>query len=81
MRQLVCMSADVYCHITSNFYLHNNIILYSTERRGKGLVPRETERERECVRGRECLKMELASVVKQPLEEGLTILGFLDNQM
>ncbi len=49
MKQLVCMSADVYCLITSNFYLHNNIILYLTERRGKGLVPRETERERESV--------------------------------
>ncbi len=50
------------------------------ERRGKGLAPGETERERECSRGGELLKMELASVVKWLLEEGLTILGFLENQ-
>ncbi len=45
MRQLVCMSADVYCQITNNFFLRNNIILYSNGKKGKGLVPGETERE------------------------------------
>jgi hypothetical protein len=78
MRQLVCMSADVYCQITNNFYLRNNIILYSNGKKGKG-ANCQRDRERECTRDRELLKMELASVVKQPLEEGLTILGFLEN--
>ncbi len=50
-----------------------------TERRGKGLGAGETEIERECARDRVWLKMELVSIVKWPLEEGLTILGFLEN--
>jgi hypothetical protein len=46
-----------------------------TERRGKGQVA--GEKERGCVRETESnWKMELASVIKRPLEEGLTILGF-----
>jgi hypothetical protein len=49
------------------------------ERRVKGLAAGETERE--CARDREWLKMELASIVKRPFEEGLTILGFLENLM
>ncbi len=52
-----------------------------TERRGNGLAARETERESVCARYRDWLKMELASIVKWPLEEGLTILGFLENLM
>jgi hypothetical protein len=52
MRQLVCMSADVYCQITNNFYLRNSIILYSNGKKGKrALAPRETERK--SVRGME----------------------------
>jgi len=46
------------------------------ERRGKGLA---AGRQRKCARVGEWLKMELACVVKRQLEEGLTILGFLDN--
>ncbi len=50
MRQLVCMSADVYCQITNNFYLCNIIILYSNGKKGKrASCQRDRERERECV--------------------------------
>jgi len=70
MRQLVCMPADIYCQITKNFYLRNIIILYLSGKKGKRLAARETERE--CVRDGEWLKMELPSVVKRPLGEGLT---------
>jgi hypothetical protein len=80
MRQLVCMSTDVYCQITNNFYLRNNIILYSNGKKGKR-AGAQRDREKECARDGEWLKMELASVVKRPLEEGLTILGFLENLM
>ncbi len=48
---------------TSTFYS-------GTERRGNRLVARETEREGVCATLR-CLKMKLASVVKQPLGKGL----------
>jgi hypothetical protein len=44
-----------------------------TERRGKALTARETERE--SVRGGEWLKIELASVVKTAVGERLTIFG------
>jgi len=47
------------------------------ERSGKGLAAGETERD--CVRDGESLKMELASVLKWPLEGGLTIMGFREN--
>ncbi len=48
----------------------------------KGSLPeRQRERERVCARDGEWLKMELVSVIKRPLEEGLTILGFLENLM
>jgi hypothetical protein len=73
MRQLVCRSADIYCQITNNFYLRNNIILYSNGKKGKR-ASCQRDRERECARDGESLKME-------PLEEGLTILGFLENLM
>jgi hypothetical protein len=42
-------------------------IYTQTERRGKGLAARETERE--CVRDGEWLKIELASVVKTAVGE------------
>ncbi len=47
------------------------------ERRGKGLAAGETEREREreCARDGQWLKIELASVVKTAVGERLTILG------
>jgi len=34
MRQLGFRSADVYCQITNNFYLHNIVILYSKLEKG-----------------------------------------------
>ncbi len=47
MRQLVCLSADIYCQITNNFYLCNNIILYSNGKKGKrASTRRDRERER-----------------------------------
>jgi hypothetical protein len=48
MRQLGCMSANVYCQITNNFYLRNNIILYSNGKKGKR-ASCQRDRERECV--------------------------------
>ncbi len=51
MRHLVCMSADIYCQITNNFYLHNNIILYSNGKKGKrASCRRDRERESMCAR-------------------------------
>jgi hypothetical protein len=47
MRQLVCMSADIYCQITKNFYLRNVIILYLNGKEGKVAA-----RERVCERWR-----------------------------
>jgi hypothetical protein len=44
-------------------------IYIKTERRGKGLAARETERESVCVRDREWLKMEVALVVKTAVGE------------
>ncbi len=52
MRQLSCMSADVYCQ-PQMFIVRNLIIIFTqqlniytqTERRGKGLAARETQRE------------------------------------
>jgi hypothetical protein len=49
MRQLVCMSADIYCQITNNFYLHNNITLYSNGKKGER-ASCQRNRERESVR-------------------------------
>jgi hypothetical protein len=45
------------------------------ERRRKGLAAGERQRERECVRDGEWLKIELASIVKLAVRERLTILG------
>jgi hypothetical protein len=63
MRQLVCMSANVYCQITNNVYLRKDVILYSNRKKGKKACARR-DRERVCARDRESLKMELASVLK-----------------
>jgi hypothetical protein len=49
MRQLVCMSADIYCQITNTFYLGNNIILYSNGKKGER-ASSWRDRERESVR-------------------------------
>jgi hypothetical protein len=48
MRQLSCMSADVYCQKLNTHFQAMTSYLYSMERRGKGLAAGETERV--CVR-------------------------------
>jgi hypothetical protein len=45
------------------------------ERRGKGLAAGETERERECARDGELLKMELASVLKTAVGRRMNYFG------
>jgi hypothetical protein len=63
MRQLSCMSADVYCQITNNHFYATPSFYTQTEIRGKLQAAGETERE--SVRETEsCLKTELPSVVK-----------------
>jgi hypothetical protein len=42
MRQLVCMSADIYCQITNTHFYATPSFYIGTERRGKGLAARET---------------------------------------
>jgi hypothetical protein len=67
MRQLSCMSADVYCQKSNNHFYSTMSYLYSNGKKGKrASCQREREREREsvCARDGEWLKMELASVVK-----------------
>jgi hypothetical protein len=73
MRQHVFRSAYVYCQIVNYLYLRNIVILYKNGKKGESASIRR-DRERECVRDGESLKMRLASVLKWPLEEGLTIL-------
>jgi hypothetical protein len=63
MRQLVCMSADVYCQITNNHFYAPPSFLYWNGKKGKR-ASCQRDRERECVRDGEWLKMELASVIK-----------------
>jgi hypothetical protein len=45
MRQLGCMSADIYCQLTNNHFYTTTSFYTGTERRGKRLAARETERE------------------------------------
>ncbi len=49
MRQLVCMSADVYCQITNNHFYTIPMFLYSKGKKGKR-TSCQGDRERECVR-------------------------------
>jgi hypothetical protein len=70
------MSADVYCQKTNNHFYATPSFLYSNGKKGKR-ASCQRDRERESARDGEWLKMELASVEKRPLEEGLTILRFL----
>ncbi len=52
MRQLGCMSADVYCQITNNYFYTTPSFLYWNRKKGKkGQLP-ERQRERECERWR-----------------------------
>ncbi len=73
MRQLVCRSADIYCQITNNFYLRN-IILYLNGKKGERTSCRR-DRERECARDGEWLKMELASILKMAVGRRINYFG------
>jgi hypothetical protein len=64
------MSADIYCQITNNHFYTTPSLLYSNGKKGKR-ASCWRDRERECVRGREWLKMELASVVKMAVGRGI----------
>ncbi len=66
MRQLGCMSADVYCQKLNNHFYTTTSYLYSNGKKGKrASCQRDRERESVCARdSREWQKMELASVVK-----------------
>ncbi len=63
MRQLSCVSSDVYCQKLNNYFYATMSYFYSNGKKGKRASCRR-DRERECARGREWLKMELAPVVK-----------------
>jgi hypothetical protein len=53
MRQLGCMSTDIYCQITNNNFYANHHFYTGMERRGKGAnCQRDRERERVCKRRR-----------------------------
>jgi hypothetical protein len=74
MRQLSCMSADVYCQKLNNQSYAATSYLYSNGKKGKQARcqrdrDRERERERESAREREWLKIELASIVKTAIGE------------
>jgi hypothetical protein len=45
MRQLGCMSADIYCQKLNIIFTQHHHFYTQTERRGKGLAAGETERE------------------------------------
>ena len=65
MRQLGCMSADVYCQKLNNHFYATTSYLCSNGKKGKrARYRRDRQRERVCARDGELLKMELASVVK-----------------
>ena len=74
MRQLGCMSADVYCQITNHHFYATPLFLYWNGKKGKR-ASCQRDRERVCVRDVEWLKVELASVVKAAIGEGPTIVG------
>ncbi len=74
MRQLSCMSADVYCQKLNNRSYTEMSYLYSNGKKGKQ-ARCQRDRERVCVRDGEWLKIELASVVKTVIGELLTISG------
>jgi hypothetical protein len=63
MRQLGCMSADVYCQITNNHFYATPSFLHWNRKKGKR-ARCQRDIERVCARDGEWLKMELASVVK-----------------
>jgi hypothetical protein len=73
------MSADVYCQITTNHFYSTPSFLYCNGKKGKR-ASCQRDRERECARDKEWLKMELASVVKMAVGRRIkTILRLLEN--
>jgi hypothetical protein len=74
MRQLSCMSADVYCQKLNNQLYTETSYLYLNGKIGKQ-ARCQRDRERVCVRHGGWLKIELASSVKTAVGERLTILG------
>ncbi len=63
MKQLGCMSADLYCQKLNNHQYAETSHLYSNGKKGKQ-ARCQRDRERVCVRDRAQLKLELVSVVK-----------------
>jgi hypothetical protein len=71
MRQLGCMSADIYCQITNNHFYATLSFLYSNRKKGKRASWLKRQRESVCARDGEWLKMELASIVKTAVGRGV----------
>ena len=63
MRQLSCISADVYCQKLNNQSYTGTSYLYLNGKKGKQ-ARCQRDRERVCVRDRAWLKIELGSIVK-----------------
>ncbi len=63
MRQLSCMSAGLYCQKSNHNLYATTSYLYSNAKKGKR-ASCQRDRDRECARDGEWLKMELAFVVK-----------------
>jgi hypothetical protein len=71
MRQLSCMSADVYCQKLNNQSYAETSYLCSNGKKGKQ-ARCQRDRERECARDTAWLKIELVSVVKNGCWGGIT---------
>jgi hypothetical protein len=74
MRQLGFRSADVYCQITNNHLHAAMLVLYSNGKKGER-ASCQRDRERECARDGEWLKMELASIVKTAVGRRMIYFG------
>jgi hypothetical protein len=70
MRQLSCMSADVYCQKLNNHFYTTTSFLYSNGKKGK-----EASCRREFARDGEWLNMELTSVVKMAVGRMINYFG------
>jgi hypothetical protein len=80
MRQLVFRFATFIVRLLILFTCATSSFYTRTERRGKGLAPRETERERVCVRDGELLKLRLASVLKMAAGRRMNYFESSENQ-
>ncbi len=74
MRQLSCMSTDIYCQKLNNPFYATTSFLYSNRKKGKRASCRR-DKERECARDGEWLKVELASVLKTAVGRTINYLG------